>query len=155
MRKKILFLFFLSAIQYVTYATDSTMIYGSWKLHYYHVYTHGKGMDTIMYTTGHVYFNKDHTYTTDKLQACFMEGNNYVCPSETGGIWGYTAEKVIQITYNDHTLHCDGPCPELIDRHGVYIAKMSEDYVILRTEYFNAKRKHRLTIDAYLVRKVE
>jgi len=156
MSYKTLLIFLISAINYCAFATDSTLIYGSWKLHYYHVYTHGNGMDTTYYTTGYIYFYKDHTYETENVKMCFMEGNNYVCPEKTEGTWLYTSDKVIQITYNERNLLCNGSvCPDLIDRHGIYIIKLSEDHMVLRTEYFNKKRKHRLIIDGYLVRKVE
>jgi hypothetical protein len=155
MSYKTMLFFLFTAIQYCSFASDSTSIYGCWKLHYYHIYTHGKGMDTTFYTAGYIHFNKDHTYAAEKMKMCFMEANDFACPTETGGTWLFTADKVIKITYNERKLICNGNCPDLIDKHGVYVKKLNSDYMVLRTEYFNKKRKHHLIIDAYLVKKVE
>jgi hypothetical protein len=107
-----------------------------------------------MYTTGHIEFKVNHTYETERLQMCFMEGNNYSCPPFTGGSWEFTSDKVLRITYAERELICNGPCPDIMSRHGVYVRTLNKDTMILRTEYYNGPRKHRLVIDAYLVRKI-
>jgi len=147
-------LFFITALTFFARATDTTFIYGTWKLQYYKIYTHGKGMDTTIYTTGHIQFKVNHTYETERLQMCFMEGNNYKCPSNTSGNWEFTSDNVIKITYTERELICDGPCPDIMSRHGVYVCTLNKETMMLRTEYYNGRRKHRLVIDAYLVRKI-
>lgn len=146
---------FISLLSVIAQATDSTFIYGTWKLQSYHIYSNGKGMDTTYYTTGHIEFKINHTYETEYFQMCFMEGNNYVCPQNTAGTWIFTSGNVLKLTYNERELVCNGPCPDIMSRHGVYVRKLNKDIMVLRTEYYNGRRKHRLVIDAYLVRKIE
>lgn len=145
---------FAFTITFLAQATDTTFIYGTWKLQHYRIYTHGKGIDTSIYTTGHVEFKVNHTYETKHMQMCFMEGNNYKCPQNTDGNWMFTSKNVIRLTYAERELICDGPCPDIMSRHGVYVRTLNKDNMILRTEYYNGRRKHRLVIDAYLVRKI-
>ena len=146
---------FISLLSVIAHATDSTFIYGTWKLQSYHIFTNGKGMDTTYYTTGHIEFKINHTYETEYFQMCFMEGNNYACPQNTTGTWEFTSDNVIRLTYSERELVCSGPCPDIMSRHGVYVKKLNKDIMVLRTEYYNGRRKHRLVIDAYLVRKIE
>jgi len=153
--KLVLSTIFISLFSVVAQATDSTFIYGTWKLQSYHIYTNGKGMDTTYYTTGHIEFKVNHTYETAHFQMCFMEGNNYVCPQSSTGTWVFTSNKVMKLSYSQRELVCDGPCPDIMSRHGVYVKKLNKDIMVLRTEYYNGRRKHRLVIDAYLVRKIE
>lgn len=153
--KLLLSAIFISLLSIIAQATDSTFIYGTWKLQSYHIYTNGKGMDTTYYTTGHIEFKVNHTYETEYFQMCFMEGNNYKCPSNTSGTWVFTSDNVIKLEYSERELVCNGPCPDIMSRHGVYVKKLNKDIMVLRTEYYNGKRKHRLVIDAYLVRKIE
>ncbi|ABG60537.1 hypothetical protein [Cytophaga hutchinsonii] len=153
--KCILTLFLVVSLTTLTFATDSTSIYGSWKLQSYHIYTNSKGMDTTYFTTGHIDFNSNHTYSTNHLQMCFMEGNNFYCPPNTQGDWDFTSKNVLKLTYADRQLICDGQCPDIMSRHGVYVKALNKGTMILRTEYYNGPRKHRLVIDAYLVRKIE
>jgi hypothetical protein len=156
MKIKLYSVLFVSLINFSALATDSTFIYGSWKLQSYHIYSKGKGgMDTTYVTTGHVEFKVNHTYATERLQMCFMEGNNYSCPPNTTGTWVFISKDVLQLTYSDRKLICDGACPDPIARHGVYVLTLNRETMVLRTEYFNGSRKHRLVVDAYLVRKIE
>jgi len=111
-------------------------------------------MDTTYYTAGHIEFKLNHTYQTQHVSMCFMEGNNYSCPNNTDGNWEFTAKNVLKLTYNERELVCDGPCPDIMSRHGVYVKKLNKEVMVLRTEYYNGRRKHRLVIDAYLVRKI-
>ncbi|WP_299254795.1 hypothetical protein [uncultured Cytophaga sp.] len=152
--KFILTSIFIALFSVFTQAADSTFIYGTWKLQSYHIYTHGKGMDTTYYTAGHIEFKVNHTYQTQHVSMCFMEGNNYSCPNNTEGTWVFTAKNVLKLTYNERELVCDGPCPDIMSRHGVYVKKLNKEVMVLRTEYYNGRRKHRLVIDAYLVRKI-
>jgi len=153
--KLLLTTIFISLLSVIAQATDSTLIYGTWKLQSYHIYTNGKGMDTTYYTPGHIEFKANHTYETEYFQMCFMEGNNYKCPTSTSGTWVFTSDNVINLSYAERELVCNGPCPDIMSRHGVYVKKLNKDVMVLRTEYYNGKRKHRLVIDAYLVRKIE
>ena len=156
MKTKCILTLFLAGLLYtLTFATDSTSIYGSWKLQSYHIYTNSKGMDTTYFTTGHIEFKNNHTYATNYFQMCFMEGNNYICPPNTQGDWDFTSKNVLKLTYAERQLICDGQCPDIMSRHGVYVKALNKGSMILRTEYYNGPRKHRLVIDAYLVRKVE
>lgn len=155
MKMKILFTILFVTLLNVTHAVDTTFVYGTWKLQSYHIYTNGKGMDTSYFTSGHIEFKTNHTYETERFQMCFMEGNNYKCPANTTGTWEFTSDKVIKITYGERELVCDGPCPDIMSRHGVYVLTLNKDAMILRTEYYNGPRKHRLVIDAYLARKIE
>jgi hypothetical protein len=152
--KVLLSLFFSCSLMYQVSAADSTFIYGTWKLQSYHIYSNGKGMDTTYYTAGHIEFKVNHTYQTEHVSMCFMEGNNYTCPNSTTGTWEFTAKNVLKLTYKERELICDGPCPDIMSRHGVYVKKLNKEIMILRTEYYNGRRKSRLVIDAYLVRKI-
>jgi hypothetical protein len=156
MKKKVLTaIIFISFFNLFVTATDSTFIYGTWKLQSYHIYTNGKGMDTTYFTTGHIEFKKNHTYETERFQMCFMEGNNYTCPPNTSGTWEFISGNVLKLTYGERELICDGPCPDIMSRHGVYVKTLNKETMMLRTEYYNGPRKHRLVIDAYLIRKIE
>lgn len=137
---------------------DTTLLTGNWKLHYYHLYTplqKSKNVDTIIHTSGHVYLYKDHTYETEDLKMCFLDANDYTCPTSNGGKWHLSAPSVLTITWDEKKLRCLEGCPEPISRHGVYIIKLTEEVLVLRTEYYDKKRKERFVLDAYLVRKVE
>lgn len=137
---------------------DSTLLLGSWKLHYYHLYTplhKSRHMDTTVMTTGHAYFYKDHTYKTENMKMCFMDANDYICKEDNSGTWAFSSGEVLNLTWADKNLNCKSGCPDVISRHGVYILKLTEDILILRTEYYDKKRKERFVLDAHLVRKVE
>jgi hypothetical protein len=156
MKMKLIFsIFFVSLTANVAFSSDSTFIYGTWKLQSYHIYTAGKGMDTTYYTPGHIEFKVNHSYNTEHFQMCFMEGNNYKCPQESSGSWMFTSKNVLRLTYSERELVCDGACPDIMSRHGVYVRVLNKETMVLRTEYYNGRRKHRLVIDAYLVRKLE
>ena len=152
--KLLLSTIFITLITLFVQATDTTFIYGTWKLQSYHVYTHGKGMDTTYHTTGHIEFKINHTYQTEHFKMCFMEGNDYTCPTKSTGDWEFTAKNVLKLSYNERELICDETCPDIMPRHGVYVKKLNKDIMVLRTEYYTTKRKNRLVIDAYLVKKV-
>lgn len=153
----ICFSIFLSASAFSN-KIDSALLIGNWKLHYYHLYTplhKSRHMDTTIMTTGHVSFYKDHTYKTENMKMCFMDANDYICSQENSGFWSFTASDVLKITWANKNLNCKDGCPEVISRHGVYILKLTEDVLILRTEYYDKKRKERFVLDAHLIRKVE
>jgi hypothetical protein len=154
---------FLATIIFLIYACivsaqDTTAIIGTWKIHYYRIYNGfktNKHTDTSIYTVGYITFYKDHTYKTSELNQCFMEGNDFICPPIQTGIWKFTSKNVLLIKADEKKVNqVNGKDAIIMPKHGVYLKKINQDEMHLRTEYYEDRhRKYRFVIDGYLVRK--